>query len=110
MCIRDRVRVVAEPPTGEHSRHDLANSGRTVGTPGARGRWPGAQWNPTVTWITGVSTYRRVMTGHDGAMARPVNEVSTGDICLLYTSDAADERSSVDLGGRGNFKKKKQNM
>ena len=22
------------------------------------------------------------------------------DICLLYTSDAADERSSVDLGGR----------
>ena len=24
----------------------------------------------------------------------------TGVICLLYTSDAADERSSVDLGGR----------
>ena len=23
-----------------------------------------------------------------------------GAICLLYTSDAADERSSVDLGGR----------
>ena len=33
--------------------------------------------------------------------------------CLLYTSDAADERSSVDLGGRrlikkNNTKKKKQ--
>ena len=27
--------------------------------------------------------------------------------CLLYTSDAADERSSVDLGGRRNIKKKK---
>ena len=27
--------------------------------------------------------------------------------CLLYTSDAADERSSVDLGGRRIFKKKK---
>ena len=26
--------------------------------------------------------------------------------CLLYTSDAADERSSVDLGGRRNIKKK----
>ena len=26
--------------------------------------------------------------------------------CLLYTSDAADERSSVDLGGRGIIKKK----
>ena len=28
-------------------------------------------------------------------------------ICLLYTSDAADERSSVDLGGRSIIKKKK---
>ena len=30
-------------------------------------------------------------------------------ICLLYTSDAADERSSVDLGGRRIIKKKKDN-
>ena len=29
--------------------------------------------------------------------------------CLLYTSDAADERSSVDLGGRRIIKKKTQN-
>ena len=29
------------------------------------------------------------------------------DVCLLYTSDAADERSSVDLGGRRIIKKKK---
>src|SRR5678815_3333995 len=29
------------------------------------------------------------------------------DYCLLYTSDAADERSSVDLGGRRIIKKKK---
>ena len=28
--------------------------------------------------------------------------------CLLYTSDAADERSSVDLGGRRHLKKKKK--
>ena len=34
--------------------------------------------------------------------ARPL-----GDACLLYTSDAADERSSVDLGGRRIIKKKK---
>ena len=32
-------------------------------------------------------------------------ELST---CLLYTSDAADERSSVDLGGRRIIKKKTQ--
>ena len=29
-------------------------------------------------------------------------------LCLLYTSDAADERSSVDLGGRRTIKKKKK--
>ena len=28
-----------------------------------------------------------------------------GNSCLLYTSDAADERSSVDLGGRRIIKK-----
>ena len=31
-------------------------------------------------------------------------------ICLLYTSDAADERSSVALGGRRIIKKKKREM
>ena len=31
------------------------------------------------------------------------------DSCLLYTSDAADERSSVDLGGRRIIKKKTNN-
>ena len=51
-----------------------------------------------------------------GAMKAPVAD-SRGDallastvlalICLLYTSDAADERSSVDLGGRRIIKKKK---
>ena len=29
--------------------------------------------------------------------------------CLLYTSDAADEEDSVDLGGRRIIKKKKKN-
>ena len=35
-----------------------------------------------------------------GAARRPLMP------CLLYTSDAADERSSVDLGGRRIIKKK----
>ena len=38
-----------------------------------------------------------------------LNEVNLGLEklrCLLYTSDAADERSSVDLGGRRIIKKK----
>ena len=38
---------------------------------------------------------------------RRVGEVAERAIdCLLYTSDAADERSSVDLGGRRIIKKK----
>ena len=34
--------------------------------------------------------------------------ISPFSVCLLYTSDAADERSSVDLGGRRIIKKKKK--
>ena len=34
--------------------------------------------------------------------------VAQYNACLLYTSDAADERSSVDLGGRRIIKKKTQ--
>src|SRR5678809_554460 len=38
--------------------------------------------------------------------------IHNGEIynCLLYTSDAADERSSVDLGGRRIIKKKKKKL
>ena len=35
-----------------------------------------------------------------------VAELEQRQDCLLYTSDAADERSSVDLGGRRIIKKK----
>ena len=37
---------------------------------------------------------------------RPSGLVDLPLSCLLYTSDAADERSSVDLGGRRIIKKK----
>ena len=37
---------------------------------------------------------------------RERREVRRQRCCLLYTSDAADERSSVDLGGRRIIKKK----
>ena len=48
-----------------------------------------------------------------GRRADRVGDGGSGDgdqlgVCLLYTSDAADERSSVDLGGRRIIKKKKQ--
>ena len=35
-----------------------------------------------------------------------IQQKVSSKICLLYTSDAADERSSVDLGGRRIIKKK----
>ena len=38
----------------------------------------------------------------------PDYELFMTGVCLLYTSDAADERSSVDLGGRRIIKKKKR--
>ena len=47
-----------------------------------------------------------IVDGYYGDAARTV-AVGQVSPCLLYTSDAADERSSVDLGGRRIIKKKK---
>src|SRR5674536_406150 len=38
---------------------------------------------------------------------RGPNSAASSETCLLYTSDAADEEDSVDLGGRRIIKKKK---
>ena len=43
----------------------------------------------------------------DLAMQDAQRQIDNIRNCLLYTSDAADERSSVDLGGRRIIKKKK---
>ena len=54
--------------------------------------------------------YRSVK--RDRAAPRPEADVRRRSrlwLCLLYTSDAADERSSVDLGGRRIIKKKNNN-
>ena len=53
----------------------------------------------------------RFLPGELGLDERALHESGerVADIpCLLYTSDAADERSSVDLGGRRIIKKKKR--
>ena len=36
------------------------------------------------------------------------HDIEVSNACLLYTSDAADEEDSVDLGGRRIIKKKKK--
>ena len=56
-----------------------------------------------------------VIAEHDNASIKGATlntvtaAIACGGDCLLYTSDAADERSSVDLGGRRIIKKKKHN-
>ena len=44
--------------------------------------------------------------GDRSSTAVPIEDTDRASPCLLYTSDAADERSSVDLGGRRIIKKK----
>ena len=62
-----------------------------------------------------ISTMEEVKRISENYMSIAVEDPSAqGGFCLLYTSDAADERSSVDLGGRRiikktNTKKKKKN-
>mgnify|MGYP003381480453 CR=1 FL=1 len=45
-----------------------------------------------------------------GPHMTPARMLELAKLCLLYTSDAADERSSVDLGGRRIIKKKQRNI
>ena len=55
--------------------------------------------------LTQVALQRRHLIAH---ALQPVGDPPDLRLaCLLYTSDAADERSSVDLGGRRIIKKKK---
>ena len=60
---------------------------RVVGHSGSRPCGNSRRGTPTI--------YTKQLSGH-----------GAGSRCLLYTSDAADERSSVDLGGRRIIKKK----
>ena len=41
------------------------------------------------------------------SMEKQIKIIEEGNICLLYTSDAADDLLCVDLGGRRIIKKKK---
>ena len=52
------------------------------------------------------STHDEETEPHDAGFLH-ARERAADVACLLYTSDAADERSSVDLGGRRIIKKKK---
>ena len=73
---------------------------------------------PTVSGLTGFvkPAAAIIQPGTTTAIAIPEDDptddgfrfIGSYSNCLLYTSDAADERSSVDLGGRRIIKKKKK--
>ena len=58
-------------------------------------------FNDGPPFANGLPHYGHLLTGY------VKDVVPRYQTCLLYTSDAADERSSVDLGGRRIIKKKK---
>ena len=100
MCIRDR---------SNNALFDVfikttPNTAWNVGLTGFNG-------NPATVGCNGVSPkalWTQIKTGSvaDNLRATPITQTSLDTLCLLYTSDAADERSSVDLGGRRIIKKK----
>ena len=59
----------------------------------------------TSVTVTGTPVFLPIVVGYEQRWVAA--ELSDTSVCLLYTSDAADERSSVDLGGRRIIKKKK---
>ena len=60
-------------------------------------------WNAKVDW----ENYKIIVDRITNKYFKRPNYFKVNG-CLLYTSDAADERSSVDLGGRRIIKKKKK--
>ena len=55
-------------------------------------------------YVVGLIREKRISESHQNQI---LSAIKMFYACLLYTSDAADERSSVDLGGRRIIKKKK---
>src|SRR5674536_405990 len=53
------------------------------------------------------SSYRGKINRYRHVVEIGQNQANCASYCLLYTSDAADEEDSVDLGGRRIIKKKK---
>src|SRR5665648_1285596 len=62
-----------------------------------------------VMMVTDFSSAKSIRTIQPSLSSIPKHGISKPlGVCLLYTSDAADEEDSVDLGGRSIIKKKKQ--
>src|SRR5678815_2872565 len=87
---RDRVRKMGEDPLGEQPSEELSKKQLDKvlleGDPEAAGMIHSAIEEFAQEFAAVIRRFLRLKEWKD--------------VCLLYTSDAADERSSVDLGGR----------
>ena len=74
-----------------------------------RSRGLGDVYKRQVSYRRAAELAAKLLAGADPA-EMPIEQPNVVEVglCLLYTSDAADERSSVDLGGRRIIKKKKK--
>ena len=95
MCIRDRHVTGHHAQGREHRRRQ-----ECAHNAGLAGAHDDADEDHQRVQVDALANDAR----HQQVILKLLNQ---GIDCLLYTSDAADERSSVDLGGRRIIKKKK---
>src|SRR5665811_1500748 len=78
-----------------------------------------AYWSATTdpddepdSWLAGIKSAPTLILclSDEGTYLRRYAEPDKGWACLLYTSDAADDLTRVDLGGRRIIKKKKNRL
>src|SRR5665648_1203590 len=118
MCIRDRRHIFSQPQIISKSLHiNHVNKAPTypryitINTPPShRSSLPFVKPNSNSPTIITISTGKsklmdwgrteRVLTCAESPRISAISSVFAPNICLLYTSDAADEEDSVDLGGR----------
>eukprot|EP00658_Telonema_sp_P-2_P028966 TRINITY_DN22093_c0_g1_i1.p1 TRINITY_DN22093_c0_g1~~TRINITY_DN22093_c0_g1_i1.p1 ORF type:complete len:106 (+),score=24.13 TRINITY_DN22093_c0_g1_i1:157-474(+) len=93
MCIRDRCSYQGIPSSSDDGHPLDAQQDRTY--VGCR------EHTHTLKFIIDLQSHITPLTTFKKKSFR---------ICLLYTSDAADEEDSVDLGGRRIIKKKKNRI
>ena len=91
-------------PAPVHHGHQPGSARAALAYPDFRRMWVASFSSNIGTWMQNVvlPAYVYSRTGK----ASVVGILVFAQLCLLYTSDAADERSSVDLGGRRIIKKK----
>src|SRR5678815_6182911 len=94
-------------PTALQRRHALRNIAIIAHVDHGKTTLVDAMLRQTGIFRANEQVADRVMDSMDLERERGITIMAKNTSCLLYTSDAADERSSVDLGGRRIIKKKK---